>query len=488
MIKINQINKNDILDIKVDYLNDRFEGISEFFDVESNRSKKLIIPSSIAGESLKVKVLKAEKNSSVVFCKVMEYIDPVSKKRNFHFNCKNKNCSGCDFSYLNYIAQVETKQSFLKQLFPNYEIFYENENYKELKYRTKINLPIQFDTLLNKFRIGLYKRNSHDIIDFHDNCLVIDDNMNEIISSFRKILNKKSNVTKLLSSNTFLTNLFIRGSKEFGYQVGISYDSKRNKKSKEILDLLLFELSHSFEDVIKSVFTNSNKENKGNSILIDNANYTKTSNSNEFIELKVLNRSYKILPQSFFQLNITTLESLLKDLIYFFKDKIIEINQITDFFSGIGVLSDIFEDIYNDKKCTHKIQRVCIEINDSSFKFVKKDINPKNSFQSFYHTLDMTNTEISMENILGNNNDKTDLFIFDPPRKGVGSESLKTIEKYQPKYIVYLSCNPKSLKKDLDKILEFNQEYKVKFFKGFDMFPQTTHIESLVILELKVEK
>ena len=97
----------------------------------------------------------------------------------------------------------------------------------------------------------------------------------------------------------------------------------------------------------------------------------------------------------------------------------------------------------------------------------------------------MVNDKISMENILGNkkNSETTDLFIFDPPRKGIGLESLKIIDKHQPKYIVYLSCNPKTLKKDLTQIFEFNQDYKVKFFKGFDMFPQTTHIESLVIIE-----
>jgi len=64
---------------------------------------------------------------------------------------------------------------------------------------------------------------------------------------------------------------------------------------------------------------------------------------------------------------------------------------------------------------------------------------------------------------------KRNLFIFDPPIKGIGKESLKIIEEYEPKYVVYLSCNPKSLKKELDKILELNN--KAEYNMNYVAFP-----------------
>ena len=498
MKRINQINRNDVIDIKIDHLNDRFEGISEVFDITSNKIKKLIVPNSIPEEVLKVKILKAEKNSLIVFCKVLEYIDPVSEKRNFNFNCNNSGCPGCDFSHLNYVDQVETKKSYLeKELFPSTEVFYEFENYKELEYRSKINLPIKCNESLKKFVIGLYKKNSHEIVDFKSDCLIIDDQMNKIIYSLKKILNKKNTITKLTNSSISLTNLFIRGSKEFGYQVGLSFNCQKGAKSyKRILNEILLKLHEVNKGFVISTFINHQNEDRGNSIVIDNADFM-NEGFDKFVKIKVLNRIYKVSPESFFQLNIVTLETILNDLKHFFKDRISSINQVFDFFSGVGVLSDIFEDIYLEKKCTHSINRVCLESNKSSFKYLKKaeekqEKDNLHNINSIYEVMDMNDEDNSLLSVLDNFklknpdkniNDDGDLFIFDPPRKGIGTKSLDIIEKYNPKYIVYLSCNPKTLQKDLQKILSFNKKYKIQFFKGFDMFPQTSHIESLVVIE-----
>ena len=72
--------------------------------------------------------------------------------------------------------------------------------------------------------------------------------------------------------------------------------------------------------------------------------------------------------------------------------------------------------------------------------------------------------------------------VFDPPRTGMTPDIKEAIKKCLPKRIVYVSCNPASLAKDL---AELTQNYQVKYIQPIDMFPYTSHIESVTMLELK---
>jgi len=72
--------------------------------------------------------------------------------------------------------------------------------------------------------------------------------------------------------------------------------------------------------------------------------------------------------------------------------------------------------------------------------------------------------------------------LFDPPRTGLGSETINLIKKYRPKRLVYGSCNPSTLAKDLAELITL---YEIKEITPFDMFPYTSLVESITLLELK---
>jgi tRNA/tmRNA/rRNA uracil-C5-methylase (TrmA/RlmC/RlmD family) len=78
---------------------------------------------------------------------------------------------------------------------------------------------------------------------------------------------------------------------------------------------------------------------------------------------------------------------------------------------------------------------------------------------------------------------EVDTIILDPPRAGVGKKPLKRILELEPKTIVYLSCNPKTQNSDLALIEELGGKYEIIYHKAFDFFPQTPHVESLVVLK-----
>ena len=79
-------------------------------------------------------------------------------------------------------------------------------------------------------------------------------------------------------------------------------------------------------------------------------------------------------------------------------------------------------------------------------------------------------------------NKKTiDYILFDPPRKGIEKQVLLNVSEKNIKRLVYISCNPSTLARDIDIMIK--EGYSVKYIKGYDMFPQTHHIETLVLLE-----
>jgi len=78
--------------------------------------------------------------------------------------------------------------------------------------------------------------------------------------------------------------------------------------------------------------------------------------------------------------------------------------------------------------------------------------------------------------------EKVDVIFFDPPRTGLGDKMLHTLSKLKPKKIIYGSCNPSTLAKDLNILIRY---YDIKKVIPFDMFPQTAQVESVTLLTLK---
>ncbi|OED28966.1 hypothetical protein A9268_02705 [Acholeplasma laidlawii] len=99
------------------------------------------------------------------------------------------------------------------------------------------------------------------------------------------------------------------------------------------------------------------------------------------------------------------------------------------------------------------------------------------------HIDNVTVIENNFEDALDNLKDiKIDVMLFDPPRSGLGEDVIQTILKYKPKRLVYGSCNPSTLAKDLSLLLE---DYDLKHITPIDMFPYTSLVESITLLELK---
>ncbi len=165
---------------------------------------------------------------------------------------------------------------------------------------------------------------------------------------------------------------------------------------------------------------------------------------------------------SFYQINKEVAQEAYKDI----KKYVIENGKTLDLYSGIGVIaiyvSDISESVVavedNKGSYANAVQNI-IQNQITNVRFIKADV----------------------EIFLKKNNSHFNTFIIDPPREGMSAKSIKMlILKFKPERIIYLSCNPGTQAANFTKL---KRHYRIIFNRAYDMFPQTKHIESLIVLE-----
>ena len=414
---------NDEITVLIGSINDKFEGVVNF------KNKKLIVKNSLPDEKILVRISKIQKNTA--FADIVKIITPSESRVGKVKDCNN--CKACNLHHISYNYQLEIKNNILQNLF-NFPSSYIGSVFKG--YRNKINIPIIFEK--NKYKAGYYEPYSHSLTEFPI-CPALKKEFNFIIEDLLSILNK--NFTK---SPLPLKNLFIRGTLKHGFQVGINLKNN-DLRIKDIL--LTLGLQHK---EIRSLFYSLSDTKSENNILISKP---ETIYGKPYIEISVKDITFKVRPSAFFQQNIFILENILNQITDYYKN----IRSVLDLFSGTGILSAFFKNL---KK------RICFEVEESAFIDADKSIG-----------------EFIVADAYRLNNFKlpeTDLIIIDPPRKGAGAEVINLILRSKANYVAYLSCNPVSQKKEIDNL---KAEYKIDKITGYDMFPNTSHIESLVFLK-----
>ena len=184
------------------------------------------------------------------------------------------------------------------------------------------------------------------------------------------------------------------------------------------------------------------------------------SSENENIIINVDKYKFKVNLNSFFQINPYTYTKMFN----YIKRLVNENEILLDLYCGVGVFSVLLSD--NCKKAYG------IEINENSYSnaLENKRINNLNNVNFMLG---------KVEDNLPKIKEKVDTIIVDPPRSGLSKTTINQILNIKPKKIIYISCNPMTLARDL-KIMNFN--YKIEIIKGFDMFPRTNHVECVCVL------
>lgn len=192
----------------------------------------------------------------------------------------------------------------------------------------------------------------------------------------------------------------------------------------------------------------------------------------KFIEEKLLWITFNISPKSFFQTNSYWAEKLYSEVLHLVDSNSLKDFTVLDLYGGTGTIWMVF--------APHSKNVISVELVSDASKDGKENAS-KNKITN----MDFVNAKVEdfLEDYLKKWN-TADLLIIDPPRAGMHPSALPNILKFNTNQIIYVSCNPATLARDLDFILK-NSEYMIEKVIPVDMFPHTHHIETIVSLKKK---
>ncbi len=402
--------------------------------------KVCFVPFVLPEEIVKIEITKDKKN----FCEGIPLKIIKENKKRIKPECKYfSDCGGCDYQHTDYKIQLEIKKEIFKELMKRIgNIQSENlevvPSEKPFHYRNRVQFKIKGE------KIGFYKKESNIVVDI-EKCLLLKENLSELPVKLKNILIKMKFQPSEIhfftnSKNQVLMKIiFPKKVKEF------PFDLSQLKKYLKV-------------DLVGVGLYSRNKKNFLSRFKLF---------GKDFVIEEIMEYKYKVSMDSFFQVNISQAENLVKFIKETLKGK--KYKKIADLYCGVGLL-------------TFPVSKFCkdcigIEISKSAVKDANynKNLN-KISNINFY------NLDIKKKSIKLINEENPELIIVDPPRTGLDKEFLKSIKNLKNlKEIIYISCNPSTLARDLKTLKELN--FEIENLKLIDMFPQTYHIESFVYLK-----
>ncbi len=437
--------KNDLINIKIDGIDYLGNGIAH------HDGQTIICKEAILYEEIESLILKSNKN--ITFSKINKVIKP--SKYRVEPKCPHyKLCGGCNLLHVDYKYQIEMKKQMvettLNKMVKGIKIDSIISSNNIYNYRNKVQVPIGGKD--GKFIKGFYRENSHDIIP-SDNCLIEPSISKELFDILLPLLSKYNIKPYDEESNTGeLRHVLLRVNNK--NDVMIVFVSKENIVSK--INNILNEINFEF----KSVYLNIN-DKKTNVVLGKEFIHIK----NElFIEEEINTIKFNIHPNSFFQVNHSQMIKLYNKGI-----EILDLNKddiVIDAYSGIGSIS---LNLAKQCKFVYGIEVVKEAVDNANFNKINNNI----------HNVEflLGKCEDTINDLVKN---KTiNAIVVDPPRKGCDEYFLETIVKNKIEKILYISCNPASLARDIKYLNEF---YNIEEVHLVDMFSHSHHVESVVRL------
>lgn len=321
------------------------------------------------------------------------------------------------------------------------------------RYRNHVQVPIGEKE--GKILMGFYELNSNNIIDM-DSSILLTEKANRVFQIF-KTWAKKYDIKAYdrRSKKGVLRHLGIRANKDNQVMLIIVTGSDTLPKTKELVDML------KGEDIV-SIYHNINKMSSSTTY---GRKYKKLFGEDYLLD-KILDLKFKISPNSFFQINRLQTEKMYSKVVeYLDLDKE---DIVYDLYSGIGSIS-LF--LAEKAKKVYGIEIVKEAIEDAK-------LNAKlNNIKNVEFILGSTE-EVFPKMI--DQGIKANKIVLDPPRKGCETETLEAIVGLSPSRIVYVSCNPSTMARDIKHLID--NGYKVIEVQPIDMFPNTANVEAVTLI------
>lgn len=453
------VKKNDLINLNI------LEMTSQGVGIGKHEGLVIFVPSSCSGDIVNVKILKVKK--SYAFAKIQKVIE-YSKNR-VSIDCPvYLKCGGCSLRHIDYEYELRVKEQkvkdnilriggisdvCIKRIVPSPKVNY---------YRNKSQIPIGTNNE-NIVELGFFALHSHRIVEC-ENCLLQPLFFSDIIKSFKKwAIKYKISTYDEKTHNGILRNLYIRyAEKTDEVMVCIVVNSNSKiKNENELLAILKSEVKN-----LKTVIVNYNT-NDTNVIL---GQKCRTIYGDGYITDIICNLKFNISPLSFFQVNRAQAENLYNKAIEY--ANITKDDIILDIYCGTGTIGLTM--------ASRAKKLIGVEIVEDAIINARNNCNLNNITNAEFICSDAK----SAVQRLKARGESPSVVILDPPRKGCDIDTISTIAEMKPKRVVYISCDSATLSRDLK---EFNNKgFKPVEITPFDMFPRTSHVETVVILGRKM--
>lgn len=452
--------KDEIVDVTIDSLAYGGDGVGKVDGFT------VFVEDSAPGDVLKVKITQKKKNYARA--EISEILEPSEIR--VKPKCEMiKQCGGCNWQHIEYGEQLKAKRQMIEDNLrriggvdaPVRDVLPSDNNYN---YRCKVQNPVQQGNKSTDLKIGYYKKSSHKLVDIKV-CPI----QPEYIDEIREFIREK------------------------GQELGITAYNKRNKKG--LLRHVVFRYSQSDDTVLLVFVVNSSDIPRGFKELskacmekfpkiagtLVNSNVKHNNlifgpktfpvEGKRYVEEHLEDKVYRITAGSFFQVNPSAAVKMFNTVKTMISDRV-ENPAILDVYAGVASFAIWLKDSASTISAIEeyppavKDANVNIKLNEhiegADINMIKGDAN-----------------EILVDLVKAK--ERYDVVILDPPRKGCDAAAIESAAKLADKYIIYVSCDPSTLARDLKSLAELG--FETEYVQPVDMFCHTYHVESIAVIK-----
>lgn len=386
--------------------------------ISKSSGKVYFIENALKDEDVSITLLKEKKK----YCEAkLKEISNISKDRT-EAKCKYYNvCGGCQIMHIKEEKQEEFKKEKVEEILKKFLKY--NKDVNDIVFSKNFNYRNKVVLHVKDNKLGFYKNKTNELIEI-DKCLLLNPVINDLISYLKNYIELKDieKITIKVGNKTNEVMLIIDGS--------IAY----YQNLLEIVDVLIIN--------------------------------EKVMTTKDYITSYIGNKKYIIKRNSFFQVNYdisTRMYNKVKDVIVKEKSK-----NVLDLYCGTGTIGIYISDVVS------KITGIEVVSDAIEAANTNKKINNVENIEFILGKVEDKLDFISNNNI--------DTVIVDPPRSGLHKKVIPILEKISPKTIIYVSCDPITMARDI-KLLSNN--YELVEVTPYDMFPNTYHVECVSVLHRK---
>ena len=427
---------------------------SEGNGVGRHEGMAVFVPLTAVGDVALVKIVKLQKNYA--YGKLLKILKPSKERVEPDCECYNT-CGGCVFRHIDYAAERRIKTGIVKNAIsriggldiPINPILYDNAE----GYRNKAQYPIN-----EEGRAGFFAARSHRIVPA-DNCRLQPPVFSSLVKAFELWIKQyKISIYNEQTGRGLVRHLYIRSAANGDILVTVVINGESLPHSAPLIEIFRSILG----EKLRGVLININRK-QTNVILGETC---KTLYGDSFITDKLCGVSLRVSPLSFAQVNHTMAQKLYS--------KAIELadvrgKTVIDLYCGTGAIGLIAA---GEAKSVIGVEIVKEAVEDAVINARENGID---NIRFICADAASAAARLRDEGI------KADVVIVDPPRKGCDSELLSIIaNNFAPERIVYVSCDPATLARDLKILTELG--YSAQFATPADLFPRTAHVETVALL------